>query len=265
MKKRTKSIISMLFALAMLISSVPVSAFASASPTAAAGGDAKYSGEYHAYMGIQTDTKLWIFRNAVDDKTYGKGTEEFDNGLSSVSNKKYKHYDGDFTDATITGDGTYTISLDKPDFKSETHLSLLFISTDIPFSKAIKVTNVTVKMDGVDKKTFDTGLLDPESKKNVKVLLLDNWNEDVKDCFTYTMPFSKCEITFTISGLGYKAKQPTVAPTKAPTKAAAAASTSTSTSDKGGSNKGVIIGVIAAVVVVVIVVVAVLASKKKKK
>ncbi|HWT76241.1 MAG TPA: hypothetical protein VN258_16195 [Mobilitalea sp.] len=292
MKKSIKSFLSVLFLVALLINVIPVYAGATATvaptaaatdaaatvaPTAAASGDVTYSGSYNAYMGIQTDTNLWIFRNAYDDKDYGFGTPEF-SGLSSVANGTTTSYPGTFTDAVIDGDGTYTVTLENPDFQSETHLSLLYVSTDIPLSDKVKITNVQAKFDGSTKYTFDQGYLDPDSKTYVKILCLNNWNADVKDLFFYNMPPKKVEITFTIEGMGYKSTAqaaPTVAPTTAPAADTSAATTDTSaaatdtsaaatdTSDSS-SNTGLVIGIIAAVVVVAVVVI-VLVTKKKKK
>jgi hypothetical protein len=296
MKKRMKAILSVLFMAAMLVNIIPVYAGATEATTAptaaaedaavteapaedaAAGGAVTYSGSYNAYMGIQTDTQLWIFRNACDDATYGVGTEEF-KGLSAVASGTSTRYDGTFTDAVVDGDGTYTVTLEGPDFQSETHLSLFFISTDIPLSDQIKVTDVQCKFDGSTKYTFDEAYLDPESKEYVKILCLNNWNNDVKDLFFYPMPFNKAEITFTISGMGYESAAaaaaeptPTVAPadtstdTPADDTTAPADTTQTDTAteeEDGGLSTPVIIGIVAAAVVVIAIVVVVLTRKKK--
>jgi hypothetical protein len=284
MKRTRKAILSILFALAMLIGMMPASAFATTTdatptvaptaaaadatvaPTEAAGGPVTYSGSYSAYMGFQTDTTLWIFRNAYDDASYGFGTPQFTHGLCSVSGTETTEYDGTFTDATVDGDGTYTVTLENPDLQDETHISLLFVSTNIPLSDSIKVTNVKVKFDGSTKYTFDEAILDPESEEYVKILCQNNWNNDVKELFGYPMPFSKCEVQFTIEGLGYEGTQPTVAPTAAAaaTPTTAADTTNDSSSDSDSGNIVPIVIAVIAVVVVIVVVVVVVATKKKK-
>jgi len=186
MKRATKSLIVFILTLAMLMSFVPASTFAATKT-------------YHAYMGIQTNPTLWIFRNGYGDKTYGGTTKEFKTGLFSTTSKT--SYAGKFTDVAIKKDGTYTVKLSNPDFQSETRLSILMVSSNIPVSKKIKVTNVKVKIDGSTKKTFATAVIDPESKKYVKILCLNDWNTTVKDCFTYPFPMKSIEITFTIKGL----------------------------------------------------------------
>jgi hypothetical protein len=310
MKKRIRSILSALFVALMVINTLPVYAAATeatateapvaettdaattdAATTDAATTDAAttdvaateetaavtYEGAYNAFMGIQTNTQLWIFRNAYDDPTYGFGTEEF-KGLSAVASGVSTSYEGTFIDAVVDGDGTYTVTLENPDFQSEERLSLLYVSTDIPLSDSIKVTNVICKFDGSTKYTFDEGYLDPESKEFVKILCLNDWNKDVKDLFFYPFPPKKVEITFTIEGFGYQGTvpaTPTVAPVADEPKTEAAATdtkteTATATtgtdvdnSDEGGSNTGLIIGIVAAVVVVAGAFIAFVLKKKK--
>lgn len=309
MKKRTRMLLSVLFASVMLLNVVPAFAAATeATTTGAATTDATttdaattdatttdaattdatttdaateeaaavtYSGEYNAYMGIQTNTTLWIFRNAYDDATYGFGTEEF-KGLSSVAAGAVTSYEGTFTDAVIDGDGTYTVTLENPDFQDEERLSLLYISTDIPLSDSVKVTDVQVKFDGSTKYTFDEAVLDKDSKEYVKILCQNDWNKDVKDLFFYPWPTKKIELTFTISGLGYES-QKQAEPTEAPVVEEPATTDTTDTTDKTpatdsvskdaeaaeGLSTGAIIGIVAAAVVVIGAIVFLVTRKKK--
>lgn len=180
--------------LAFLLAFSAFPGFIPASPAYAATG-------YHAYMGIQTNNTLWVFRNAYDDAAYGYGTDAF-GGLHSVDGQKnLVDYPGTFTDASLTKDGTYTVTLDNPDFSNEKTLSQLFVSTDIPMVDSIKVTDVIVKIDGKTVYTFKKGILNPESYTYVQIMCLNIWNADVKALFPSDVPVSKCEITFTISGL----------------------------------------------------------------
>lgn len=302
MKKRTRIFLSALFASVMLLNIVPAFAAATeattteATTTEATTTDAAadvattdatttdaateeaavtYSGEYNAFMGIQTNTTLWIFRNAYDDPTYGFGTEEF-KGLSSVAAGATTAYEGTFTDAVIDGDGTYTVTLENPDFQDEERLSLLYISTDIPLSDSIKVTDVKVKFDGSTKFTFDEAILDKESKQYVKILCQNDWNPDVKDLFFYPWPTKKIELTFTISGLGYESQkqaEPTAAPVVEEPAATDTTDNTTTTPATDNASKdaeaaeglstGAIVGIVAAAVVV-IGGIAFLVTRKKK-
>ncbi len=187
MKKNILRYLAAAFMFAMILSFAPT---ASAATTL----------DYHAYMGVQTNTQIWIFRNAYDEPTYGFGKDAF-KGLSSVSGTKVTSYKGTFTDAAITKDGTYTVTLDKPDFSTETSMSQLYVSTDIPNYESIKVKDVSVKIDGKTIYTFDKAILNPESFTYVQIMCLNIWNKEVASLFTPKLPFTKCEITFTISGL----------------------------------------------------------------
>lgn len=183
MKKRTKTMLSMLIALTMLFSILPAAnVFAS-------------SKSYKACMAVQTNTSAWIFRNAYEDQSFGHSTSYYKN-LYSINTKK--RYAGKFHDTTIRRNGTYTVSLTGANFSKEKKLSLLFVSTTIPKSKKVKFTNVRVKMNGVTKHVFKTGVIDP--KGDYKHLLCINiWNSKVAK-FKYSMPKS-ISITFKVSGL----------------------------------------------------------------
>jgi hypothetical protein len=309
MRKTGKKLLSALFATAMLMNIMSVNVFAAATDTAAtptvaatdaaatdtaatdaaatdtattgaAALDTSGATEYHAFMGIQTDTNLWIFRNAYDDKDYGFGTDAF-KGLTSVANNETVSYPGTFTDTVIDGDGTYTVSLTDPDFQTEEHLSLLYVSTDIPVNDQLKFSNIIVKFDGNTKYTFKEAVIDEESKTYVKFGMLNNWNPDLKDLFFYNMPPKSVEVTFTVEGFGYESKTaaaaaatPTVAPAADDTTSTDTGAADTTTNDAaaddtadtedtdGGLSTPVIIGIIAAVVVVIGVIV-VVARKKK--
>ncbi len=222
-----------------------------------------YSGEYHAYMGVQTNTSAWIFRNSIDDATYGIESDEWKSGLCSVTGDTTVKYAGTFTDAVITGDGKYSVKLTAPDFADETHLSLLYISTDMPISSNLKVTDVNVIINGKNLYTFKEGYLSPDSKTLVNIQTQNEWNSDIKNLFDPVFPINEIELTFTLSGMGYaKAEEqpaPTTAPepTKAPEPTTAPAETQQSettqteapeTVEAKSSNTGLIVGIIIAIV-----------------
>lgn len=186
MKKLISAFMTVVFACTLFLGIAPVAKAAT-------------TFDFHAYLCIQTNNTLWTFRNAIDDANYGLGTDEFDGGLYSTKTKI--HYAGTFTDAAITKDGTYTVTLDNPDFAGETTMSQLFVSTDIPMSSYLKVTNVIVKVDGNSLYTFDNGMLNPESYNIAQIMCMNVWNPDVAALFSNNVPTSKVEITFTVSGI----------------------------------------------------------------
>jgi len=181
---------------------VAVSAFA-ALPTSAAD-------TYHAYIGVQ-ESSTWRFRNAWNDATYGKDSGYFDelhmNGTEAVG--------GSFEDAEITGDGTYSVKgyFDWSDVEA---FSLLFVSTDIPLDAGISISDVNIIIDGNNKYTFDEAFLSPDDKEYMNVLAVNQWNDDLKDLFVYTMPNESVEIQFTVSGMGSAAAADTGAEADAP-------------------------------------------------
>jgi len=164
---------------------------------------------YHAYLGIQSAS--FTFRNAWDEASYGQG-QQTDDGLvyfdtligwdgSTPLDKG-----GDFTDAEITGDGTYKVGLSGDfDFGSDETLNLLFVSTDIPLDAGVTISDVNVIFDGNTKYTFDEAFLSPDSQTYMQPMAINIWNDDLGKAdglFAYTMPSSSVEIEFTVSGMG---------------------------------------------------------------
>ena len=187
MKRATKSIITFILALAMVISLVPVSAMAKTT--------------YHAYMNIQTDTS-WVFRDDYANAKTGHTSKVFKQLSMSQKDGSIKKMKGTFKDATLKKNGTYTVTLTSPDFNGDKHISVLALSTDIPLTKkGVKFTNIKAIFGTTTKKTFKTAIFDPNEKKYYKPLLLNSWNNQVKDCFAYSLPVSKISITFTVKGL----------------------------------------------------------------
>lgn len=196
-KLRTLSAIA---AAAMAVSMIPVSA--SAEDT------------YHAYIGVQSAS--YSFRNAWYEPSYGKGvtgedgTVYFDqitgwDGPTAVSKG------GVFTDAEITGDGTYTVSVTDFDFGSDETLNLLFISTDMPLDCGATISDVKVTIDGSTKYTFDEAYLSPDAKEYLEPMCINIWNDDLgkeDGLFGYMMPTDSIELTFTVSGLGAAEEAP---------------------------------------------------------
>lgn len=251
---------------------------------------------YHAYLGVQSAS--YTFRNAWNDATYGQGVTSDDGmvyfdqltGWENPGNIAVSK-GGVFTDAEITGDGTYSVSVTDFDFGEDETLNLLFVSTDIPLDAGITISDLKVIMDGNTKYTFDEAYLNPDDKEYVSPMCINIWNEDLgkqDGLFGYMMPTDSIELQFTVSGTGVEAEttaaeteevteaetteevteaiteaETTEAVTEADTEAAeteAAAADTQPAEESSSSNVGVIIAIVAAVVVVAVVVVVV---KKK--
>lgn len=252
---------------------------------------------YHAYLGVQSAS--YTFRNAWNDATYGQGVTSDDGmvyfdqltGWENPGNIAVNK-GGVFTDAEITGDGTYSVSVTDFDFGEDETLNLLFVSTDIPLDAGITISDVKVVMDGNTKYTFDEAYLSPDEKEYVSPMCINIWNEDLgkqDGLFGYMMPTDSIELQFTVSGTGVEAEttaaeteevteaetteevteaiteaETTEAVTEADTEAAeteAAAADTQPVEESSSSNVGVIIAIVAAVVVVAVVVVVVVKKK----
>lgn len=253
---------------------------------------------YHAYIGVQSAS--YTFRNAWNEPNYGQGVVSDDGmvyfdqltGWENPGNIAVNK-GGVFTDAEITGDGTYTVSVTDFDFGEDESLNLLFISTDIPLESGITFSDVKVKMDGNTKYTFEEAYLNPDEKEYVSPMMINIWNEDLgkqDGLFGYIMPTDSIEIEFTVSGTGVEAETTaaeTEAATEAETEAATEAETTAETeevteadteaaeteavteaapadtqpAEESSSNVGVIIAIVAAVVVIAAVVVVVIKKK----
>ena len=258
---------------------------------------------YHAYLGVQSAS--YTFRNAWNDATYGQGITSDDGmvyfdqltGWENPGNIAVNK-GGVFTDAEITGDGTYSVSVTDFDFGEDETLNLLFISTDIPLDAGITISDVKVVMDGNTKYTFDEAYLSPDEKEYMSPMCINIWNEDLgkqDGLFGYMMPTDSIELQFTVSGTGVEAEttaaeteevteaetteEVTEAITEAETTEAvteaaeteaaeteaaeteAAAADTQPVEESSSSNVGVIIAIVAAVVVVAVVVVVVVKKK----
>ena len=239
---------------------------------ASAAGAVDLDGTYHAYLGFQTPN--WSFRNAFDDSGYGRDTSDvFYQVTGWDSENNAVTLPGTFTDAEIAGNGTYTVSVDGlafPDgeFSSQEFLNLIFLSTDIPNTGEITISDVQLKVDGKSVDLAAAGaIVSPDSVDYLNILLQNIWNEDVSEIGYYNVPMTSMSITFTVSGFNYdKAadEAPADDATAEETTEAPAAEETTADAEKSGSNTGLIVGIVVAVVVVAGVAAGVVVSKKKK-
>ncbi len=60
--------------------------------------------------------------------------------------------EGTFIDAVIAGNGTYTVKAEgldlAGDFDSQDYMNLIFLSTDIPNTGEVTISDVSLKVDG---------------------------------------------------------------------------------------------------------------------
>jgi hypothetical protein len=161
--------------------------------------------DYNAYFWIQTEQ--YVFRNNWDEASYGKGNPEYFNRLTGWdANDNPVDYGATITDAPITGNGTYTVSLKLGNMKfaeNDTFIRVLAVSTDISpklFKKGyLTVSNVSVKFDNKTQE-IENVYVTP-SGEYASIVLISEYIKDVgKEPFAYTMPTDSITITFTISG-----------------------------------------------------------------
>ena len=178
--------------------------------------------EYHAYLCFQTES--FSFRNACDDATYGIASE---NDYGTVhgwdSSNNLISREGQFTDATITGDGTYTVSVSglaftNDDFATNGKYNLIFVSTDIPSSSedaGVTYTIDEVKIGGKVVSDYNaiTNYEDvkagEEDTTGVTLNVYNMWGDDNKTIGAYDQLASDMSITFTVKGLDSYSGTPT--------------------------------------------------------
>jgi hypothetical protein len=216
---KMKKIMSVAAAAALTASLMAVAPTASAEET------------YHAYIGVQSAS--FTFRNAWNEGTYGLGKTGDDgmvyfDQLTGWDGPTAVNKGGVFTDAEITGDGTYTVSVTDFDFGDDETLNLLFVSTDIPQASGATISDVKIVMDGQTKYTFDDAYLSPDEQEYLQPMAINIWNDDLgkeDGLFGYVMPSDSIEVTFTVSGLGGAAAEEAAAEEEAPAEEAAPAET----------------------------------------
>lgn len=152
------------------------------------------------------------------------------------------------------------------DFDSQEYFNLLFLSTDIPNTGEITISDITLEIDGRD--VAIAPVLSPDSVSYMNMLVQNIWNDDVKEIGYYQVPPTAMKMTFTVSGFAYDNTSASVDEPAAPeTPDAAPAPTDAPAADSSAESGGVspvVIVVIVVAVVAVIAVVAVVLSKKKK-
>ena len=159
---------------------------------------------FHAYLGVQSTS--YIFRNSWDEGSYGRDADNgyFTHLVGWDSDNNAVDYGGSFTDAEMTGDGEYTVTMKTGEmgFGTDSAFRLLFVSTDIPSSLItdgyLKIENVKIK--GISGATQEYTDVDTTGDY-ARIIIIDEYNRS-GDPFGYTVPGADSEIsiTFTVSG-----------------------------------------------------------------
>ena len=224
-------------------------------------GPVNLDGTYNAYLCFQTPT--YSFRNNFDEPNYGRdavgedGTVYFSQVTGWDGDVAIKRA-GEFKDAVIAGNGTYTVSVEgldlTGDFDSQDHMNMIMLSTDIPNTDEIVISDVSLKVDG---KTIDlpegSQKLNKESVNYMQIQVQSTYNNDIAEIGAYNVPMTSMEITFTVSGFNYDKAEEAPAATETSTSVATPASVSTAApaqESSSGVNVGLIVGVVAAVLAI---------------
>jgi hypothetical protein len=168
--------------------------------------NAMLSADYHGYVAVQSEN--YIFRNDFEDASYGRDGEnpEFFTRLTGWdAENNAVDYGGVFEDATITGNGTYTVTMTTGDmgFGTDSFFRYFRVATDIP-ARLVKEGHVTItdaKVKIGEGKTQE-GLIVHTEGDWVKIVVTDEYNK-LDAGFGYTVPGANTPVvfTFTVNGL----------------------------------------------------------------
>lgn len=167
---------------------------------------AMLSADYHGYVAVQSEN--YIFRNDWEDASYGLNGEnpDFFNRLTGWdAENNAVDYGGVFEDATITGNGTYTVTMTTGDmgFGTDSFFRYFRVATDIP-ARLVKEGHVTItdaKVKIGEGKTQE-GLIVHADGDWLKIVVTDEYNK-LDAGFGYTLPGANTKVvfTFTVNGL----------------------------------------------------------------
>jgi hypothetical protein len=194
------------------------------------------NGVYHARLGIQSSTYLWVmnlhYYNGDANELFGTDLE---NSLICAAHDEDEDPDGDgliekagdFVDAEIAGNGTYTVELNNADFAGDTAVSQLHVATDIPVNDQVKFTDVKAVVNGNTFMEFDEGFMEDESPyltAGEVVLIINSWRDQLvkyiqehghlQNGTGYELLSGNGDdtisITFTVSGFAYDKAEDTI-------------------------------------------------------
>ena len=218
MRKNIKSIMALALSAAMVLSLGSAAGIASAEDTTTgdsttatdAATDGAISGgyTYNAYLGYQAPCPDdapdlgWDYRNEQD-----KDLNSTDyNYLTQVNNSNSGARDAEITNAVISQDGTYTVSIAGNDISAFAKMNMLFISTDIPVvMPGVKFTDVHVSFDGTEIAVLDEAPQKYDNYNSYMAMVINAYgtSKDTPAAFEYTMPKDSISVTFTVSGVDY--------------------------------------------------------------
>ena len=195
---------------------VIASAAVAATAMATAASAASYKGN------ISFQTASYSFRNGWSDAGYGEATDYYDSyivwGAGDYPEETYPQYEDNFnydingytldatyTDATITGDGTYTISAEVDwSVTGDSAFNLIQVSTDLPADGSVTIPNAKIIVDGAEQVSIDNPIW--EGTEYMTVNLCNIWNTEVA-AYTGAFPTKSLAVEFTVSGLGSAAAE----------------------------------------------------------
>jgi hypothetical protein len=93
------------------------------------------------------------------------------------------------------------MNFDASEFADQDYMNLIFLSTDIPNSGEITISDIVLNVDGQTPSI--SPILSPDSVDYVNMLIQNIWNDDVKTIGYYSVPPTDMSITFTVSGFNY--------------------------------------------------------------
>lgn len=247
------------------------------------------NGTYHAYIGCQ-QTSSWIFRDEWTSETLGVGGTSLQEAgldyncgtlLQSNDNAITQVEGTVVTDAEITGNGTYTVSVTNlGGILQETQdgeMSMIYVDTDIPMSAkdagTVNISDVKFKIDG-NTQSLPAEVFYPNEYNSVTNLIrfdvVNTYQRDqgeYLDCPSIMNPYDSFEVTFTISG--FAKDKPAEKASSGSGSASGSGDMSSSSSDSKDAKKSSINPVIPVVAVVCVAVigaaVVVVTGKGKKK
>lgn len=253
------------------------------------------NGTYHAALGVQTATDLWMFRAAYYEETQNNkyGTDMWDKMFyANKDTGEDEAAEGTFTDAEIAGNGTYTVSLEGADFLNETTISQLHVATDIPLNDTIKFSDVILTINGKTIVELEEAVMENEEpylRGGMDILLMNHWRAEIINALKekevledsangYDMldggGDDNISVTFTVSGFAYDNEDATggedVVPisdetdSQATADNSAAAPADSANEDESGSGNSAVIIIVVLIVIAIIAVVVVVSRKKKE-
>lgn len=241
------------------------------------------AGTYHAYFGLQ-QTQTWNFRDpwysdslGIDGTTF-EGTGCTFNDFCHSGTDGPEKLEGTITDAEITGNGFYTVSLEGingglASTDPEANLAMIYVDTDIPVSAkdTIQISDVKLYMDDMPITLPEELFYNWEEEEESKLIRFDVVNSYQKDQGYYTdspsvIPASdSIKITFKISGMANDnpdAVEPTPTPVPETNDSDASGEVDNSSDSSSGMSPLLICGI---VVVIIVVIGGVIVVTKKKK